>query len=67
MDKQTWQFVDTFAMALGALNDSAIIISLYLAAKNRLVDLKVSVAPGQPLEKWQATLGFLVAFFAGPP
>lgn len=43
MDKETWQFVNTFAPWLSALGTiSAVIVSLYLAAKARRLDLKVT-------------------------
>lgn len=43
MDKQTWQFINTFASWLSALGTiSAVIVSLYLATKNRRLDLKVT-------------------------
>lgn len=45
MDKQTWQFINTFAPWFSALGTiSAVITSLYLATKNRRLDLKVQAS-----------------------
>ena len=42
MDKETWQFINTFAPWLSALGTiSAVIVSLYLATQDRRVRLKV--------------------------
>ena len=45
MDKETWRFINTFAPWLSALGTiSAVIVSLYLATKNRRLDLKVTAS-----------------------
>jgi hypothetical protein len=42
-DKETWQFINTFAPWLSALGTiSAVIVSLYLATRDRRISLKVS-------------------------
>src|SRR4029078_4627353 len=42
MDKETWQFINTFAPWLSAIGTiSAVIVSLYFSTKSRRIDLKV--------------------------
>lgn len=45
MDSDTWRFINTFAPWFSALGTvSAVIVSLYLARRNRRLDLKVDVS-----------------------
>lgn len=45
MDKETWQFINTFAPWLSAIGTlSAVVISLYLATKDRRITLKVDAS-----------------------
>jgi hypothetical protein len=45
MDKDTWQFINTFAPWLSALGTiAAVIVSLYLATQDRRVRLKISAS-----------------------
>jgi hypothetical protein len=45
MDKQTWQFINTFAPWLSAIGTiSAVFVSLYLATQDRRVRLKISAS-----------------------
>jgi hypothetical protein len=45
MDKDAWRFINTFAPWLSAVGTiSAVIVSLYLATKNRRIYLKVSAS-----------------------
>lgn len=45
MDKETWQFINTFAPWLSAIGTlSAVVISLYLATKDRRIALRVDAS-----------------------